>query len=502
MTRQKKLVDAIGGRIADTWFSIHCPDIEEAVYVSEVVEKTMNPSYRFFDLNSYGPKVTRRDDLTLKLWVNTERGQDHIQLIDLQVHLGSLQFIGKSLESFHHPLPQNCIIFHLSDGIYTSFTDLPLDNYAPPSAGLPPKSPSITPQSTSSFDALMRLSNLDDCIQDALATREQITSQISSFLEDHQSSRTKIASVSTSQESLASTRRAVSATRRMLSTVQRRRADLDASIKARRAAIESGHISQKQSQSYLSSAEETLSSKTTLSKSTIDTLNGQIRRICEDLSAIYPIEPVEGKPLSFTIRGLYLPNANFFSTTNNASETTTAAALGMVAHILDLLSYYLSTPLPYPVTANGSTSSVYDPISVSLTHTSSTNASAPSSNSASNVAARTFPLFQTTSIQYRFEYGVFLLNTNLELLMWKRGLRMVDQRQTLANLKYLLVVCGSGRGEVPGRKRGVVGALSSAGGDEASRSEREDEEEEGSGNGGKKVWKGKGKEVVGNGGLR
>ena len=79
---------------------------------------------------------------------------------------------------------------------------------------------------------------------------------------------------------------------------------------------------------------------------------------------------------------------------------------------------------------------------------------------------------------------------------------MVDQRQTLANLKYLLVVCGSGRGEVPGRKRGVVGALSSAGGDEASRSEREDEEEEGSGNGGKKVWKGKGKEVVGNGGLR
>ena len=114
MTRQKKLVDAIGGRIADTWFSIHCPDIEEAVYVSEVVEKTMNPSYRFFDLNSYGPKVTRRDDLTLKLWVNTERGQDHIQLIDLQVHLGSLQFIGKSVIVLSLPdttsLCANCLV--------------------------------------------------------------------------------------------------------------------------------------------------------------------------------------------------------------------------------------------------------------------------------------------------------------------------------------------------------------------------------------------------------
>ena len=79
---------------------------------------------------------------------------------------------------------------------------------------------------------------------------------------------------------------------------------------------------------------------------------------------------------------------------------------------------------------------------------------------------------------------------------------MVDQRQTLANLKYLLVVCGSGRGEVPGRKRGTVGALSSARGDGASWSEREDGGEVGNEDDRKKVWKGKGKEVIRNGGLR
>ena len=109
MTRQKRLEDAIGSRIADTWFSIHCPDMEEAVYISEVVEETMNPSYRFFDLNTYGPSITRRGDLTLKLWVKTEGRQNYIQLIDLQAHLGSLQFIGKSVKLLL-PLDIQCSI--------------------------------------------------------------------------------------------------------------------------------------------------------------------------------------------------------------------------------------------------------------------------------------------------------------------------------------------------------------------------------------------------------
>lgn len=57
---------------------------------------------------------------------------------------------------------------------------------------------------------------------------------------------------------------------------------------------------------------------------------------------------------------------------------------------------------------------------------------------------------------------------------------MVDQRQTLANLKYLLVVCGSGRGEVPGRKKGVVGALVGDSQEDGSieRERREEQESE------------------------
>ena len=115
----------------------------------------------------------------------------------------------------------------------------------------------------------------------------------------------------------------------------------------------------------------------------------------------------------------------------------TAAALGYVAHLVYLLSMYLMTPIPYPPSPHGSTSTITDSISANL----------PSA------AARVFPLYQKGAVAYRFEYGVFLLNSDLELLMGRQGYRMVDLRHTLPNLKYLLTILTTGKGELPVRKR-------------------------------------------------
>ena len=95
--RQKKLEDVADARMADTWFSLHCSGITEPVYISEVVEKAMNPSFRFFDLNDSGPFVTRQDELVIKFWARTENLEDYISLLELQLHLSSLQFIGKTV---------------------------------------------------------------------------------------------------------------------------------------------------------------------------------------------------------------------------------------------------------------------------------------------------------------------------------------------------------------------------------------------------------------------
>lgn len=96
-TRQKKLEDVVTERLADTFFSLHCSEVEDPIYVSEIIESALNPSFRFFDLNIYGPWITRRDELTIKYWAKTRNSADYLLLIELQVHLRSLQFIGKTV---------------------------------------------------------------------------------------------------------------------------------------------------------------------------------------------------------------------------------------------------------------------------------------------------------------------------------------------------------------------------------------------------------------------
>ena len=96
-TRQEKLEDAIASKMAGTFFSLHCSGIEEPIYISEVVEKAMNPSFRFSDLKIYGASVTRRDELTVKFWAKSQKMEEYILLIESQVHLGSLQYVGKAV---------------------------------------------------------------------------------------------------------------------------------------------------------------------------------------------------------------------------------------------------------------------------------------------------------------------------------------------------------------------------------------------------------------------
>lgn len=307
-----------------------------------------------------------------------------------------------------------------------------------------PKSLPQGARSTSSFDALLRLSNLDDCIQDALSTREKLTAQINDILESHREAHETISSALQSQESLATINRSLAATGKQLKSTQSRCSDLRASLQTRRSAMMSGALSQEKAQSHLTAAQNNLSSQRALLHDTKMEVCSQIRRICEDLLNIYPIEPIPLKPLLFTICGLLLPNANSLtSSPSEADPLATAAALSMVAHITQMLSLYLSTPIPYPPTIHGSTSTILDPVSTTL----------------HSLSARTFPLYQKGAVAFRFDYAVFLLNSDIQLLMSQQGLRMVDQRQTLPNLKYLLYVLSSGKGELPVRRKGDVKGL-------------------------------------------
>ena len=147
-------------------------------------------------------------------------------------------------------------------------------------------------QPTSSYDALMRLSTLDDCIQDALITREKLAFQINNILKENQDSLDMMGEASQCKESLAATNRFLAAERRQLKSATNRRAELKASLEARKEAMQKGREAQWKAQHYLDEATGKLKECRALVERTMEDLRGQRRRICEDLMDIYPIDPV------------------------------------------------------------------------------------------------------------------------------------------------------------------------------------------------------------------
>ncbi|KAF1849215.1 UV radiation resistance-associated gene protein [Cucurbitaria berberidis CBS 394.84] len=441
LTRQKKLEDITAGRMADTFFTLHVEGYEGPVYISEVAEKAMNPNFKFFDLGPCGPSVTRLNKLTVRVWAKTETMEGWQYLMEYTVLLRSLQFIGKTLGRFRHPLPPNCILFHMTDGIYTSFTDLPVQERARQDVLAQPKiHPDGRVLTSSSYDALMRLSTLDDCIQDALATRDRIADEIGSILEVNKDAISTVEQVPETEENLKTVQDAVTAEKRRVVAVRRRRDELQANIKNRREKMQAGREQQSRVDANLPEYKAKHSEIQELAVRLEEDITGQRRRICEDLQRIFPIEPVPGKSLAFTIRGLMLPNSAF----DDAKEDVTSAALGYVAQVISSLSPYLSVILPYPISLHGSTSTIDDPLAIGQSKQNN---------------LRTYPLYMKGVVRYRFEYGVFLLNKNIEILSNALGLRPMDIRHTLPNLKYLLYIATAGKGELPARKAGGIRGL-------------------------------------------
>lgn len=423
VARHKHLEYTVESRAADVFFSLHCDGEDDPIYISEVGQRSMNFNFRFFDLSGVDPSITRSSDLKIRVWA--KRRASWSLLLSQDVDLRSLHYLG-SLRNQH--FPPNCIIFHLEDGMYS--LDL---------ASKRPEPKQTSPLPTSSYNVLMKLSNLNNSIEDALATREALTAQINSLLE-----RIPDDPVPQAQESARISKTQLAAQKRAVRSAQARRDDLKTSIQARRDAVKEGEAAQARAAEHVEHAQSKLPASQELISVTRESIHGQRRRICEDLAHIFPITPTpSGAPLAFSICGIALPNSDYDPTSSSSTEDTLSAALGYVAQLTHALQFYLSVPLPYPVTAFGSRSSIRDDISL-----------LPD-------AQRDFPLFLRggATAQYRFDYGWFLLNKDIEALCVSAGLKIVDIRHTLPNLKYLLYVCSAGSDEVPERKRGGIRGL-------------------------------------------
>ncbi|WFD29113.1 hypothetical protein MSPP1_000118 [Malassezia sp. CBS 17886] len=148
-------------------------------------------------------------------------------------------------------------------------------------------------------------------------------------------------------------------------------------------------------------------------------------RILRDLDTIFPIKLVDARELLYSIVDLPLPNgvASMGTTgaRSGASLDEAASALGLVAQVVVWLSTYLHTSIHYPIAFLGSRTVVQD--AISMMH---------------GPRAR-FALTGRGAEPHRYEYAVFLLNKDIEQLMHAHRIPVLDLRNTLPNLKNVLV---------------------------------------------------------------
>ena len=462
-------------RRVDSFFSLHESGVRgppaPPIYVSEVKARAMNPDFNHFALGG-NDAVARADAAVVKVWATPEGAAAPLLLLEADVHFPSLVRIGRALEDFPHPLPDNCLVFHMTDGVYTSFADLETVDAAVAAlhrAPAPPRTASLPPRATSSFDALMQLRNLAECIDDAVETQATVAQQIEGIIRRHHAEGDPIDAARTAAESAESVQSAVGKTSRGLVHLRADKHKQEAGLMARRAALDARRQEQVTAEATLRADEDIFAGRREKHRQLQRDRAGQTRRVAQQLLDIFPIEPIAGRPLCFTVAGHFLPSAQAFEQPDRVGSTTadeeaTAAALGHAGHVVALLESLLAIALPYPVAACGSSSDVFD----ALTPAPELGVSAHSAHrlapgarpTRANSPFRVFPLYQRGVPPKRFKWGLYLLNKNIEELMSKHGLRVVDPRNTLANLKYLLTVLASGPGEIPKRKVGEVRALS------------------------------------------
>ena len=57
----------------------------------------MNPTFRHVDLSNCGPGITRLEQLIVKVWVHGARMERWRQLLEVEVDLRAMQYLGISV---------------------------------------------------------------------------------------------------------------------------------------------------------------------------------------------------------------------------------------------------------------------------------------------------------------------------------------------------------------------------------------------------------------------
>lgn len=240
------------------------------------------------------------------------------------------------------------------------------------------------------YDLVLKLNNLQLVVEDLIKTKKRLSKQIEATLEDSQSIDTfrieKIKAAIVKQKELNKQRR---------QKLEELKKEKDKKLK---------EIEKRQSRSTISSEEfikmkEEFSSSLIKHENVLQELLIERAKVTKIVAKIFPRDDIREwlNVRDFEILPEQLSQNELTKLINTNDKVVIEqinASFGYLCQIVYLLSHYLAIPLKYQVQPFGSTSYIIDKIS--------------------KINQRTiFPLFNTTHY-YRFQYGVMLLNKNIQ----------------------------------------------------------------------------------------
>ncbi|KAL9570279.1 hypothetical protein ACKAV7_005582 [Fusarium commune] len=255
VARQKNLETLYEEAVGDVFYSLHVDGDAEPVYISELRERATSFNFKFFSLENCASAISRCHSMILRIWARRPKAESWIFLLEETIDLRRLNFIGTLMD---RNFPPNALIFHLEDGVY-SFD-------FPNKISEPKQAPQVA---TSSYNALMKLANLESSIEDAMETQQRLMEEINRILDGSPPDNSQMA-----REAVAMADKYVTAQRRSNKQAQKKRDDLQESIRSRREAIIKGRGLQNEAEKDMASSREKLTASEELLEQTQQQIRG------------------------------------------------------------------------------------------------------------------------------------------------------------------------------------------------------------------------------------
>ncbi|KAK3847189.1 MAG: UV radiation resistance protein and autophagy-related subunit 14-domain-containing protein [Linnemannia gamsii] len=405
-----------GPILLNTYFTLHDPNNDEVIYTSDTVTSSNNPKYSPLEEHGFLDPLKRRiGSIIVRIWAGY-RDSEYFVLLEWKVELCCLRYIGKELRDLPSGLPNNMILFGFESGYYTApdedeQTDHPHTQALEPVANIP----GAGVRRSYTYETVMRLNNLHECIADTKKSRDEIKHSIEAAMNKENAPMILEKRRGEYTERLWHLQRQVGHELNVLEGVQDRAEALRQEHAARRKTLADARERGQTQDMYL---EENINNLTKNKESLFHVLkeySAKRTELIATLFTIFPITESEDDPNLLMICKVPLPNSVY----TGMDEDIISIALGFACQLVVMLAHYLNVPLRYPLTPMGSRAFVVDPVSLL-------------------VGPKEFPLFGKGQDRNRFEYGVFLLNKDIEQLMNSQGLQFMDLRQTLPNIRYLM----------------------------------------------------------------